>query len=351
MRIFTILLLTLTLFTITSAQDNTPSHIEIITGLGVGLYYPADMQVDVAAELILYFDNDDRDRIVITPPESLSNVWNITSDDLDRVSNDFYADMQATYPVAQLTNDEFITTTIGGYDALYFELREEAYGVYVYVFAIEDMFYGVRLATRADDPADQLAVLDFLASNMVVLPSLSEDVLPRLAPFNLGDITDMVEETQSVTTPDSTFTFTIPTEWTITTTEVVITLTDSQAVLDAFNSDESQTINGLSFTVISRAFFDELGLTGLSPSEIAVGIHDLVGIDDIQQYVNLPYEAYYVPLEDAQFEQDNHFMIIMSQDVFGDEVVGVVGISSDDFETHEALILAILNTMRLTPSA
>lgn len=312
MRILIVLWICLS-FSVSLAQE--PRLTETYSDFGVTIYHPADTFILTGQDIGVYFSQAP-DVIVINTPRTLLDQWGIATPNLHAAMDAYAQIVMPSYSPAELDADDYLSATIGDYDALFVDLFDESTRsrIISYMVAIEYGYFSFTLHTQheGDELAYRVRTLHSIIKTIEISPyAMPINLLPRTAPIVDIDLPQMVEI-------DS-FRLFIPADW-------LVYPQEYELVIDPF-FDPAATL--VFFSGFSGYVFQTLSNFGYTETPNPIFLYD-----------NLPYEVYY-------YADDliNH--------VIGVEFEGtfplILWVTTENFDWYEPILIAIINTLSYTP--
>ncbi len=349
MRYLVLLMMLLIPIAGVSAHTETPPPpdpfklIHQISAFGVTVYYPNIMSAVIDDEIVFHFEDDSTDTFIITPPQTLADIWGIRQSDLAMLTADVY-DVLTRNHADTVTFIQQTPIRIQDYRANYFVLQHTGvYTLIVYVFETPHGIFSARLQTHEANYASKTDLILRILKAMTVSSPPTEDIISRTAP-----IPD-VRMGERITSIDQTVTYQMPFGWVLDNTSAEADLiADSQTMLDLVNDEFNIPKTGIAIGIITPRLMDELGFTATTPRAIIQEFQTaFVGDENPSPtwyYDNLPYAVYIEPLDATMFEYV--YMVAMTPP--SSDAVMLLFVFTQDFDRDEPYVIAVMNSIQLT---
>ncbi|MCL4253569.1 MAG: hypothetical protein KJ043_07310 [Anaerolineae bacterium] len=379
MRLITRLLLVMMLIALTVpalAQEETDFDPEAdftntYTYQNISLAYPDVLTPsDNNFQITLAFDDTFSDYITIATPQAFE-YFEISNDDLETASQAVFETFIASFEDTRTYEEAVTVVEFAGYENVHtFIIEADGLQIHAYTFMIGEDIFAVTLITQeAAFPADvEIRVLErviesMLVDELAVTAEATADIFAEATPDVVDPLTEItpspvitmqprtapepteIELASEITLYEGAITLTIPNTWVV--VEEDYTLATSNAAAEAVFGDVALDEGEIALQVISPERMSELGLEEITILSVTINLQSQFPDMVIYAYDGLPYKAYFIPVTGIGVPDGAFFFTFQLGE--NPEDVGVIIGVTPDYDSAEALIIAIVNTIVYTP--
>ncbi|MDX2076502.1 MAG: hypothetical protein SFZ02_08745 [bacterium] len=282
---------------------------ETYTMQNITVNYPSGLTVTEADnQLIFGFDENFANYFALNPPQAL-DYYEIANDTLEITAqsayNSFAPFLENTHPYKEAVSE----TTFAGYDALTFTLSGNNFTNYVYVFDVDGEFFIINLIMQETFPVEaEIALMERIIGTMVIsdveitlepfttiepFPELTIEPLITMQSRRIPD-TDAVELTQAVSFDDIGISFSLPTTWVY--DADTFKIATNEPLMSSYTFGDVIPEGEILMGFLPRHQIASIDIADMTVIGVISSLRDELRLKStIYSYVDLPYEAMYMP--------------------------------------------------------